>query len=46
MSLIDQIFEQSKLGTAVDPSSNPFASGVALGQHQQQINMELATLPL
>lgn len=46
MSLIDQIFEQSKLGTAQDPSANPFAGGVALGQHQQQINMELATLPL
>lgn len=46
MSLIDQIFEQSKLGTAPDPSANPFVSGVALGQHQQQINMELAQLPL
>lgn len=46
MSLVDQIFEQAKLGTAPDPSANPFLQGVALGQHQQALNMELAQLPL
>lgn len=53
MALVDQIFEQAKLGTAPDPSANPFALGLQLGQHQQQIDqqkqqlaMELAQLPL
>lgn len=53
MSLVDQIFEQTKLGTAPDPSANPFATGVQLGQNQQRINqaqqqlaMELAQAPL
>lgn len=53
MSLVDQIFEQAKLGTAQDPSANPFATGVQLGQNQQRINqaqqqlaMDLAQAPL
>lgn len=46
MNLVDQIFEQAKLGTAVDPSANPFATGVQLGQHQQQIDAQKRQLAL
>lgn len=53
MNLVDQIFEQAKLGTAQNPDANPFATGVQLGQAQQRINqqqqqlaMELAQAPL
>lgn len=53
MSLVDQIFEQAKLGTAPDPSANPFAGGLALGlqqqhldQQKQQLAMEIAQAPL
>lgn len=40
MNLVEQIFEQAKLGTAVDPNANPFATGVQLGQGQQRIDLE------
>lgn len=52
-SLVDQIFEQAKLGTSVNPDANPVMQGVAAGQAQQHINlanrqlaMQLAMQPL
>lgn len=38
-SLVDQIFAQAQLGTAVSPDANPFATGVQLGQNQQRISL-------
>lgn len=53
MSLVDQIFEQAKLGTAPNPDANPFAGGLQLGLQQQHLNqqaqelaMEIAQAPL
>lgn len=53
MNLVDQIFEQAKLGTAPDINANPFLEGRRVGiaqQHadiaKQQLAMELAQAPL
>lgn len=53
MNLVEQIFEQAKLGTAPDPNANPFAEGMRMGLQQQQIDaekqrlaMEIAQMPL
>lgn len=53
MNLVDQIFEQAKLGTAPDVNANPFLEGRRVGiaqQHadiaKQQLAMEMAQLPL
>lgn len=52
MSLVDQIFEQARVGTHL-PVSNAFMQGVQAGQRQQQIDaqkqelaMQLAQMPL
>lgn len=47
MSLVDQIFQQAQAGSAEGQGFGQFfTQGVALGQRQQELNMELAQLPL